>query len=105
MGKRYSQILMSIQSFLKVHSTHPECCDPKEICVVGRGLVKKGGHSQCEDDKPAYPSGLRYGERHWPLKVNCPMKEAIPWMIKTQPVNCLPGHKWNSGKHGAGVGV
>lgn len=51
MGKRYSQILMSIQSFLKVHSTHPECCDPTETCVVGRGLVKKRGHSQCEDDK------------------------------------------------------
>ena len=24
------------------------------------------------------------------LKVNCPMKEAILWMIKTQLVNCLP---------------
>ena len=51
MGKRYSQILMSIQSFLKDHSTHPEHCDPIEICVVRKGLVKKRGHSQCEDDK------------------------------------------------------
>ena len=51
MRKRYSQILTSIQNFLKDHSTHPEYCYPIEVCVVGRELAKKGGHSQCEDDK------------------------------------------------------